>query len=147
MFPGPRMTTTAPAVRVYSYLLCDWKLTHVDEIWSSEITYVPRRRAFIYLTAVVDYYSRYILSWRLSKTLDAPFCLEVLDEVLSKARPEIFSTDQGSQSPSREYTNRLKEGWLGVSRDVRGVRWTTCSCSPCGGSLNTNISSVISVNE
>ena len=84
LFPKQRTTTAAPDVRVYPYLLRDRELTHVDEVWSSDITYVPMRRGFMYLTAVIDWYSRYVLSWRLSNTLDGRFCLEALDEALSQ---------------------------------------------------------------
>jgi putative transposase len=119
-FPSPRTTTAASDARVYPYLLRDRQLTHVDKVWSSDITYVPMRRGFMYLTAVIDWYSRYVLSWRLSNTLDRRFCLEALDQALSRARPEIFNTDQGSQFTSREYTGRLKEAGIAVSRDGRG---------------------------
>jgi putative transposase len=120
LFPRPRTTTAAPDARVYPYLLRDRELTHSDEVWSSDITYVPMRRGFMYLTAVIDWYSRYVLSWRLSNTLEGRFCLEALDEALSRARPEIFNTDQGSQFTSREYTGRLEEAGIAVSRDGRG---------------------------
>jgi putative transposase len=92
LFPRLQTTTVAPDERVYPYLLRDWELTHVDEVWSSDITYVPMRRGSMYLTAVIDWYSRYVLSWRLSNTLDGRFCLEALDEALLTARPEIFNT-------------------------------------------------------
>ena len=85
----------APDARVYPYLLRDRVLTHVNEVWSSDITYVPMRHGFMYLTAVIDWFSRYVLSWRLSNTLEGRFCLEALDEALSMGRPEIFNTDQG----------------------------------------------------
>jgi putative transposase len=120
LFPTPRTTTAAPDARVYPYLLRDRELTHVDEVWSSDITYVPMRRGFMYPTAVIDWYSRSVLSWRLSNTLDGRFCLEALDQALSRARPEIFNTDQGSQFTSREYTGRLEEAGIAVSRDGRG---------------------------
>ena len=120
IFPRPRTTTAAPDARVYPYLLRDRELTHVDEVWSSDITYVPMRHGFMYLTAVIDWYSRYVLSWRLSNTLDGRFCLEALDEALSMGRPEIFNTDQGSQFTAREYTGRLEEAGIAVSRDGRG---------------------------
>ena len=120
MFPRPRTTIAAPDARVYPYLLRDRVLTRVDEVWSSDITYVPMRHGFMYLTAVIDWYSRYVLSWRLSNTLDGRFCLEALDEALSRGRPEIFNTDQGSQFTSREYTGRLEEAGIAVSRDGRG---------------------------
>jgi putative transposase len=89
--PKPRTTTAAPDARVYPYLLRDRVLTHADEVWSSDITYVPMRRGFMYLTAVIDWFSRYVLSWRLSNTLDGRFCLEALDEALGISRPEIFN--------------------------------------------------------
>jgi putative transposase len=118
--PRPRTTVAAAGTRVYPYLLRDRELTRVDEVWSSDITYVPMRRGYMYLTAVIDWYSRYVLSWRLSNTLDAGFCLEALDEALSRGRPEIFNTDQGSQFTSREYTGRLEGAGVAVSRDGRG---------------------------
>jgi len=120
LFPRPRTTTAAPDARVYPYLLRDRELTHVDEVWSSDITYVPMRHGFMYLTAVIDWYSRYVLSWQLSNTLEGRFCLEALDEALATGRPEIFNTDQGSQFTAREYTDRLEEAGIAVSRDGRG---------------------------
>jgi putative transposase len=120
LHPGPRTTIAAPDARAYPYLLRDRVLTRVDEVWSSDITSVPMRRGFMYLTAVIDWYSRYVLSWRLSNTLEGRFCLEALDEALARGRPEIFNTDQGSQFTSREYTGRLEEAGVAVSRDGRG---------------------------
>jgi putative transposase len=120
IFPRPRTTITATAARVYPYLLRDRELTRVDEVWSSDITYVPMRHGFMYLTAVIDWYSRYVLSWRLSNTLEGRFCLEALEEALSMGRPEIFNTDLGSQFTSQEYTGRLEEAGIAVSRDGRG---------------------------
>jgi putative transposase len=118
--PRPRTTTAASDARAYPYLLRGRELTRVDEVWSSDITYVPMRHGFMYLTAVIDWYSRYVLSWRLSNTLDGGFCLEALDEALSRGRPEVFNTDQGSQFTSREYTGRLEAAGIAVSRDGRG---------------------------
>jgi putative transposase len=120
LHPRPRTTTPDPNARVYPYLLRDRELTHIDEVWSSDITYIPMRHGFMYLTAVIDWYSRYVLSWRLSNTLEGRFCLEALDEALAKGRPEIFNTDQGSQFTAREYTVRLEEAGIKVSRDGRG---------------------------
>jgi putative transposase len=120
LHPKPRTTTPAPGARVYPYLLRDRELTHVDEVWSSDITYVPMRHGFMYLTAVIDWYSRYVLSWRLSNTLDGRFCLDALEEALARGRPEIFNTDQGSQFTAQEYTGRLEEAGIQVSRDGRG---------------------------
>jgi putative transposase len=118
--PKPRTTVAAPGAKAYPYLLRDRKLTRVDEVWSSDITYVPMRHGFMYLTAVIDWYSRYVLSWRLSNTLDGGFCLEALEAALSRGKPEIFNTDLGSQFTSREYTGRLEEAGIAVSRDGRG---------------------------
>jgi putative transposase len=120
LFPRPRTTTANPDARVYPYLLRDRALTRVNEVWSSDITYVPMRHGFMYLTAVIDWYSRYVLSWQLSNTLEGWFCLEALDEALQWGQPEIFNTDQGSQFTSREYTGRLEEAGIAVSRDGRG---------------------------
>jgi putative transposase len=118
--PKPRTTVVPPGAKVYPYLLRDRVLTRVDEVWSSDITYIPMKHGFMYLTAVIDWYSRYVLSWRLSNTLDGGFCLEALDEALARGKPEIFNTDLGSQFTSREYTGRLEEVRIAVSRDGRG---------------------------
>ncbi len=120
LHPKPKTTLGAAGVRAYPYLLRDRELAHIDEVWSSDVTYVPMRRGFMYLTAVIDWYSRYVLSWRLSNTLDGGFCLAALDEALSRGRPEIFNTDCGSQFTSREYTGRLEDAGIAVSRDGRG---------------------------
>ena len=120
LHPGPRTTIAAPDARAYPYLLRDRVLTRADEVWSSDITDVPMRRGFRYLTAVIDWFSRYVLSWRLSNTPDGKSCLEALDEALARGRPELFHTDQGSQFTSREYTGRLEEAGVAVSRDGRG---------------------------
>ena len=120
LHPKPCTTAAAAGAKAYPYLLRDRVLTRADEVWSSDITYVPMRHGFMYLTAVIDWYSRYVLSWRLSNTLDGGFCLEALDEALSRGRPEIFNTDQGSQFTSREYTGRLEAAGVAVSRDGRG---------------------------
>jgi putative transposase len=120
LFPKSRTTTAASDARVYPYWLRDRELTHVNEVWSSDITSVPMKHGFMYLTAVIDWYSRYVLSWRLSNTLEGRFCLEALDEALAMGRPEIFNTDQGSQFTAWEYTRRLEEAGIAVSRDGRG---------------------------
>jgi putative transposase len=120
LHPKPRTTTPGANAPIYPYLLRDRKLTEVDQVWSSDITYVPMRHGFMYLTAVIDWYSRYVLSWRLSNTLDGGFCLEALNESLSTGRPEIFNTDQGVQFTARAYTGRLEEAGVAVSMDGRG---------------------------
>ena len=120
LHPKPRTTTPGAGAQIYPYLLRDRKLTEVDQVWSSDITYVPMRHGFMYLTAVIDWYSRYMLAWRLSNTLDGGFCLEALNEALSTGRPEIFNTDQGVQFTARAYTGRLEEAGVAVSMDGRG---------------------------
>jgi putative transposase len=118
--PRPRTSVAAPGAKAYPYLLRDRKLTRIDEVWSSDITYIPMSHGFMYLTAVIDWFSRYVLSWRLSNTLDGGFCLEALDEALAGGKPEIFNTDRGSQFTSQEYTGRLEEAGIAVSQDGRG---------------------------
>ena len=118
--PRPRTTVSDPNVRAYPYLLRDRTLTRADEVWSSDITYVPMRRGFMFLTAVINWFSRCVLSWRLSNTLETWFCLEALDEALQQGRPGIFNTDQGSQFTSWEYTGWLETAGIAVSRDGRG---------------------------
>jgi putative transposase len=120
VFPRPRTTMAGSEARVYPSLLRDRVLTHVNEVWSSDITYIPMRHGFMYLTAVMDWFSRYVLSWRLSNTREGRFCLEALEDALSQGRPEIFNTDQGSQFTAREYTSRLEEAGSAVSQDGRG---------------------------
>jgi putative transposase len=120
LFPRPRTTTAASGTRACPDLLRDRELTHPDEVWSSDITYVSLRHGFMDLTAVIDGYSRYVLSWRLSNTRDGDSCWEALDEALARGRPEIFNTDPGSQFTAREYTGRLEEAGIAVSRDGRG---------------------------
>ena len=120
LFPKPRPATAAAGARVYPYLLRDRELTRVNEVWSSDITYVPMRHGFMYLTAVIDWYSRYVLSWRLSNTLEGRFCLEALEAALALGRPEIFNTDQGVQFTAAAFTGRLEAAGVAVSRDGRG---------------------------
>ena len=122
IYPKRRPPTSQPGAghKIYPYLLRNVEITRPDQVWSSDITYIPMRQGFFYLTAVIDWYSRYVLAWRLSNTLDGSFCHEALDEALSRGRPEIFNTDQGAQFTAREYTDRLEEAGIAVSRDGRG---------------------------
>jgi putative transposase len=93
-----------------------------DQVWSSDITYVPMPHGWMYLTVVMDWYSRYVLSWRLSNTLDGQFCLEALEEALARGTPEIFNTDQGVQYTANAFTDRLTLAGVAISMDGRG-RW------------------------
>ena len=96
------------------------EITRPDQVWASDITYVPLRHGFLYLVAVMDWYSRYVLSWRLSNTLDGSFCLEALDEALAQAKPEIFNSDQGCQFTAAAFTSRLESCGIAISMDGRG---------------------------
>jgi len=118
----PRRHTTWPAAghEIYPYLLRNVAITRPDQAWSSDITYIPMRHGFLYLVAVMDWYSRYVLAWRLSNTLEGSFCVEVLDEALSRGRPEIFNTDQGSQFTAAAFTGRLQTDGVAISMDGRG---------------------------
>ena len=118
----PKRHTSKPGVghKIYPYLLRNVAITRPNQAWGSDITYVPLRCGFLYLVAILDWYSRYVLTWRLSNTLDGDFCLEALDEALLIARPEIFNTDQGAQFTSREFTGRLEAAGVTISMDGRG---------------------------
>ena len=118
----PRKSTSVPGVghRVYPYLLRGLSIDRANQVWCSDITYVPMQRGFMYLVAIMDWYSRYVLSWRLSNTLDAEFCVSALEEALSRGKPEIFNTDQGAQFTSREFTGVLEENQVAISMDGRG---------------------------
>lgn len=110
----------APGHKVYPYLLRNITITRPDQVWASDITYIPLQHGFLYLTAVMDLYSRNVLSWRLSNTLTGDFCVEALDAALSRARPKIFNTDQGAQFTSRAFTSRLEQSGVAISMDGRG---------------------------
>jgi putative transposase len=115
--------TTVPAAghKIYPYLLRGVKIVRVNQVWSTDITYVPMQRGFMYLTAIMDWHSRYVLSWRVSNTLDTAFCLEALEEALGRwPAPEIFNTDQGSQFTSEAFTGRLAAAGIAISMDGRG---------------------------
>jgi putative transposase len=118
----PRRSTSVPATghRVYPYLLRGLAIDRANQVWSSDITYVPIERGFMYLVAVMDWYSRYVLSWRLSNTLDSEFCVAALEEALGHGTPEIFNTDQGSQFTSRAFTDVLVANQVAISMDGRG---------------------------
>lgn len=118
----PRKRTTWPGAghKIYPYLLRNVEVTRADQVWSTDITYVPLARGFVYLAAVIDWYSRYVLSWRLSNTLEGNFCLEALEEALGQSQPEVFNTDQGCQFTSQSFTGRLEAAGVAISMDGRG---------------------------
>ena len=120
IYPKRRTTWPAAGHKIYPYLLRGVTVSRPNQVWSSDITYVPLRHGFLYLVAVMDWYSRYVLSWRLSNTLTGGFCLEALDEALSRGTPEIFNTDQGSQFTATAFTSRLEGVGVAISMDGRG---------------------------
>lgn len=120
VFPGKKTSIPAPGHRVYPYLLRGVPIVRPNQAAGADITYVPLRGGFMYLVAVMDWYSRYVLSWQLSNTLDVAFCLEALEQALALARFEIFNTDQGSQFTSEAFTGRLAAAGVAISMDGRG---------------------------
>jgi putative transposase len=120
IYPKRRTTWPGAGHKIYPYLLRNVEVTHVNQVWSSDITYVPLARGWLYLTAVLDWFSRKVLSWQLSNTLDGAFCLAALEESLQGARPEVFNTDQGCQFTARAYTSRLEDAGVAISMDGRG---------------------------
>lgn len=118
--PGPSTSRPAAGQKVYPYLLRNVVVERPNQVWSSDITYIPLRQGFLYLVAVMDWFSRHVLSWRLSNSLDVEFCVEALDEALGHGCPEIFNTDQGAQFTSREFTERLLSSSIAISMDGKG---------------------------
>lgn len=121
IYRKPNLSKAAPEHKVYPYLLRNVPITSVNQVWSTDITYIRLRHGFVYLCAVIDWYSRYVLSWRLSTTLDAGFCVEALQEALGKyGKPEVFNTDQGCQFTSEDFTGVLKKNEIAISMDGKG---------------------------
>ena len=121
VYQRPRTSVPHPQNPVYPYLLRNLAITHPNQVWCADITYIPMRREFLYLVAVMDWCSRKVLSWRLSNTLDADFCVSALEEALEKhGPPEIFNTDQGCQFTSFAFTGLLKDQGIRISMDGRG---------------------------
>jgi putative transposase len=120
LLPGPHTSKPAPEHKVYPYLLRGLRIESVDQVWCADITYVPMRQGYLYLVAVMDWYSRYVLSWELSNSLEAGFCVTALEEALARSTPGIFNTDQGRQFTSEEFTGRLQAAGVQISMDGRG---------------------------
>ena len=104
----------------YPYLLRDLTITRANQVWAADITYLPMARGFLYLVAIMDWHSRYVVAWGLSNTLETGFCAEALTEALGQGRPDVFNTDQGSQFTSREFTQILQDHSVKISMDGRG---------------------------
>jgi putative transposase len=123
IYRRPNTSKPAPWQRIYPYLLRRLAITRPNQIWAMDITYIPMARGFVYLTAVVDWFSRRVLAWKLSITMETSFCIEALDEALSRnKKPEMFNTDQGAQFTSEAFTAKLKEEGISLSMDGKG-RW------------------------
>jgi putative transposase len=120
IYPKPRLSTPGKGHKIYPYLLRGVQVERPDQVWSTDITYVPMISGFMYLAAVIDWYSRYVIAWRLSNTLDGSFCTEMLEEALRGGRPEVFNTDQGAQFTATAFTGRLEAAGVAVSMDGRG---------------------------
>ncbi len=120
IYPKPRLSQAGKGHRIYPYLLRGVTVERPDQVWSTDITYVPLQVGFMYLAAILDWYSRYVIAWRLSNTLDGSFCLEMLEEALRHGRPKIFNTDQGVQFTAEAFTSRLESAGVQVSMDGRG---------------------------
>jgi putative transposase len=120
IYPKPRLSAAGPGHRVYPYLLRGVAVVRPDQVWSADITYVPLPSGFMYLAAVLDWYSRYVVAWRLSNTLDGAFCLDMLEEALGRGTPAVFNTDQGAQFTALAFVGRLEAAGVQVSMDGRG---------------------------
>lgn len=120
IYPKPNLSKAKDNVRKYPYLLQEEEITAPNQVWSTDITYIPLPQGYIYLIAVIDWHSRYVLSWELSNTMDMTFCLSALETALAQNTPKIFNTDQGSQFTSSLFTGRLEAEGIAVSQDGRG---------------------------
>jgi len=120
IYPKPHTSLKDDSHKVYPYLLRDLPIIYPNQVWCADITYVRMHHGFLYLVAIMDWFSRYILSWELSNTLDVHFCLEVLEQALRIAKPEIFNTDQGCQFTSNPFTGLLEKNNILISMDGRG---------------------------
>ena len=118
--PKPRLSQRHRGHRVYPYLLRDMAVERIDQVWSCDITYIRLRSGYVYLVAVLDWFSRYVLGWELSVTLDGQFCRDTLERALATGRPEIFNTDQGAQFTSDAFTSLLRTAGVQISMDGRG---------------------------
>ena len=133
VYPKPRTTVRQPAHAVYPYLLRDLAITRPNQVWAADITYLPMERGFVYLVAIMDWYTRKVLSWRVSTSMDAAFCVEALQAAIRRWEcPEIFNTDQGVQFTGEAFTNVLQAAGIQISMDGRG-RWVdNVLLSDCG---------------
>jgi putative transposase len=120
IYPKPNLSRKHSGHTIYPYLLRGYTIDRPNQVWSADITYIRMTKGFVYLTAIIDWYSRYVLSWRLSNTLDSHFCVEALKEALEQGCPEIFNTDQGVQYTSSEFVSVLLDANVQISMDGKG---------------------------
>ena len=120
IYPKPKTSKAAQERKIYPYLLRGLEILQPNFVWSADITYLPMRQGFMYLVAIIDWFSRYVLTWQLSNTLDSYFCLDALQQALGQGRPAIFNTDQGSQFTADEFTACLERAAIRISMDGRG---------------------------
>lgn len=120
IFPGPNTSKRAQEHKIYPYLLRGVEITRPNQVWSTDITYIRLAGGFLYLVAVIDWFSRYVLSWQLSNSLDTSFCIEALGEAFQFGKPDIFNSDQGTQFTSEDFTGRLLEEAVAISMDSKG---------------------------
>ena len=120
VYPKPKLSQPWEGHRIYPYLLRGITVERVNQVWSTDITYIRMAQGFLYLVAVIDWFSRFVLSWSLSLTMEMDFCLKALDRALRRGRPEIFNSDQGSQFTSQKFTGKLEASKIAVSMDGRG---------------------------
>jgi len=120
IYAGPKTSIPAKNHTIYPYLLRDVSISAPNQVWSTDLTYIPMRQGFMYCVAVMDWFSRYVLAWGISNTKDSEFCVSVLAESLRKGTPEIFNTDQGSEFTSDKFTNCLLDAKIRISMDGRG---------------------------
>jgi putative transposase len=118
--PGPHTSKPASGHKIYPYLLNHVSIERVNQVWSTDITYIPMKHGYLYLTAVIDWYSRYVLAWELANTMESRFCVDALEHALTQGRPDIFNTDQGSQFTSQAFTSILLDRNIAISMDGRG---------------------------
>lgn len=118
--PGPHTSKPSPEHKIYPYLLRGVEILRPNHVWSADITYVPMRKGYMYLVAIIDWYSRYVLAWELSNSLESSFCVSALEKALQYTSPEIFNTDQGSQFTSTDFTDTLLSKNITISMDGRG---------------------------
>ena len=120
IYRRPRTSKPAPGNKIYPYLLRGLEITRPNQVWCADITYIPMARGFMYLIVIMDWYSRYVISWRLSNTMDSDFCVEALKDAMRKGKPEIFNTDQGVQFTGEAFTGVLQQQGVRISMDGKG---------------------------